>query len=84
MKKSRTLSIKNPAAHRLAERLSRRLGVTLTDAVVYALEGQVRAAKKPLDREKIDAICARIASLPVLDSGTPDEILGYDEFGVSR
>jgi hypothetical protein len=40
--------------------------------------------QKPLDREKIDAICAGIASLPVLDSGTPDEILGYDEFGVPR
>jgi len=84
VKKSRTLYIKNPAAHRLAERLSRRMGVTLTDAVIYALEDQIRAAKKPLNREKIDAICARIASLPVLDSRSADEILGYDEFGVPR
>jgi len=38
--------------------------------------------KNPLDREKIDETCARIASLPVLDSRTPDEILDYDEFGV--
>jgi hypothetical protein len=37
---------------------------------------------KPLDREKINTICSKIASLPVLDPRSPDEILGYDAFGV--
>ena len=30
----------------------------------------------------IDAITARVAALPVLDTRTDDEILGYNEFGV--
>jgi antitoxin VapB len=44
----------------------------------------VRRAKRSLDRKKIDAICAKISALPVLDARTPDEILGYDEYGIPR
>ncbi len=84
MKKRQTLYIKNPVAHRLAQEVSKRMGVTLTEAVIHALEDQIRAQKKPIDQKKIDAICAKLASLPVLDSRTPDEILGYDSFGVPR
>ena len=43
-----------------------------------------RAEKQPLDRKQIDAICAKIASLPVLDSRTPDEVLGYDDIDLPR
>jgi len=82
VKKSSTLYIKNPTAHTLAQQLAKQMGVTLADAVIHALEDQIRAVKKPIDREKIDAICAKFASLPVLDPRTPDEILGYDEFGL--
>ena len=82
VKKSGTLYIKNPAAHRLARQLSKQMGVTLTDAVIHALEDQIRATKKPIDREKLDAIWAKMAALPLLDPRTPDEILGYDEFGL--
>ena len=81
MKRPRTLYVKNPAAHRLALQLSKQMGVTITQAVIQALENQVRRPK-PIDRKKIDAICARIAALPVLDPRSPDEILGYDEFGL--
>lgn len=84
VKRRQTLNIKNPAAHRLAVQLSKQMGVTITDAVIRALENQVSQSKKPIDRKKIDAICARIAALPVLDPRSPDEILGYDEFGVPR
>jgi antitoxin VapB len=84
MKKRQTLYIKNPVAHRLAQQVSKQMGVTLTEAVIHALENQIRTAKKPLDRKKIGAICAKMASLPVLDSRTPDEILGYDKFGLPR
>jgi len=78
----RTLYIKNPAAHQLAEQVAKKMGVTLTQAVIYALENQVKQAPKPIDRKKLDAMCARIAALPVLDPRTPDEIIGYDEFGI--
>jgi hypothetical protein len=32
----------------------------------------------------VDAITRKLAALPVLDSRTADEILGYDEFGIPR
>ena len=82
VKRARTLYIKNPAAHRLAEQLATQMGVTLTEAVIGALEDKVRQAPKPIDWKKVDALCAEIAALPVLDPRNPDEILGYDEFGL--
>ena len=82
MKRARTLYIKNPAAHRLAEQLARQMGVTITEAVIRALENQVRQTPKPIDQKKLDAILARFDALPVLDPRSPDEILGYDEFGL--
>jgi antitoxin VapB len=82
MKKGRTLYIKNPVAHRLAQQLSKRMEVTLTDAVIYALEDQIKKVARPINRKKVDAICAKIHSLPILDSRSPEEILGYDDFGI--
>jgi len=83
-KRGSTLYIKNPAAHRLAEQVSKRMGVTLSDAVVSALEDKIQKTGRPLNRVRLDALCAKIGSLPVLDARTPDEILGYDEFGIPR
>lgn len=31
--------------------------------------------------EAVNQICERIRSLPVLDSRSPDEIIGYNQFG---
>ena len=84
VRKRQTLYIKNPEAHRLASRLSRRMGVTITDAVIHALGEQVRRKGPGIDRKKIDAVCKELASLPVLDSRSPEEILGYDELGLPR
>ena len=81
-KRSRTLYIKNPAAHRLAQRVRDHMGVTLSDAVIAALEEWLRKTDRPLNRAKVDALCASIAALPVLDARTADEILGYDAFGI--
>jgi antitoxin VapB len=87
VRKRRTLYIKNPAAHRLAQQSSKQMGLTLTDTVIKALEDQSRKISKtgrPLDRKRIDAISAKVTTLPVLDARTPDEILGYDKYGVPR
>jgi len=81
-KKRPTLYVKNPVAHRLAEQVSRRMGVTLSDAVIAALEERLRKTDRPLDRAKVDVLCARIGALPVIDTRTPEEILGYGAFGV--
>jgi antitoxin VapB len=84
VRKLRKLYIKNPAAHRLAGQLSRRMGVSMTDAVIHALEEQILRKSRPIDRKAVDAICSEIASLPVLDARSPEDILGYDELGIPR
>jgi antitoxin VapB len=81
-KKPRTLYIKNPVAHRLAEEVGKRMGVTLSDAVIAALEESLQKTDRPLNRTKVDALCARIGALPVVDARAPNEILGYDAFGI--
>jgi antitoxin VapB len=82
VKRTRTLYIKNPAAHRLAEQVAKQMGVTLTEAVIRALEEKAHQVPKPIDFKKLDALCAEIAALTVLDARSPDEIIGYDEFGL--
>ena len=82
--KPRTLYIKNPAAHRLAEKVSKKMGVTLTEAVIRSLEDKLRDTPRPIDWKKVDAITRKLAALPVLDPRPADEILGYDEFGIPR
>jgi len=79
-----TLYIKNPAAHELAEKVSKKFGVSLTEAVIRSLKAQLGGPARPIDLEKIAAIQREIASLRVLDTRTDDEIIGYDEFGVPR
>ena len=74
--KPRTLYIKNPVAHQLAEKVSKKLGVTLTEAVIRSLEAQLRSSARPIGWKKVDAITREIAALPILDSRTDEEILG--------
>lgn len=82
------LSIKHPEADRLARELARSTGESLTEAVMKALrERLVREHRKtvaPRLREEIRAIRERCARLPVLDSRSADEIVGYDENGLPR
>ncbi len=79
-----TLYIKNPAAHKLAEKVSKKMGVTLTEAVIRSLEAQLRGPARPIDWKKVEAIQKKVAAMRTLDSRTDDEILGYDEFGIPR
>ena len=55
----------------------------------FVEEIRERALKEPLpDSRKVkaavDAAQKYIASLPVLNTGTPDELVGYDEYGLPR
>jgi antitoxin VapB len=64
---------------------SRRADGTVIDPVVEEI--RERMLRQPLPdpqrvHDAIREIQERIARLPVLDSRTPDEILGYDEFGL--
>jgi antitoxin VapB len=80
------LSIKDPEADRLARNLAALTGESLTDAVKAALRDRLareqRRRGKRLDRAKLDAIVASIAALPVVDNRSPDELIGYDDFGL--
>jgi antitoxin VapB len=76
-----------PEADRLARRLAAATGETITIAVLVALRERLeRVERKRLSKaallEEIRAISHHCASLPVLDSRSEDEILGYDENGI--
>ena len=80
------LSIKDPEADRLARELAARTGETLTEAIVVALRERLaretgRTQAVPLS-EDLAAIRRRCAALPVLDTRTGDEILGYGDNGL--
>ncbi|MDP2305119.1 MAG: type II toxin-antitoxin system VapB family antitoxin [Pseudomonadota bacterium] len=79
------LSIKHPEADRLARELAARTGQSLTDAVVMALREQLRrtpGAAGPALAEELLAIGRRCAALPVLDSRSPEAVIGYDDAGL--
>ena len=80
------LSIKDRETELLARRLAERTGETITVATKRALEERLRRtgsdARKAALLEDMEAMQRRLSALPVLDSRTPDEIIGYDENGV--
>ena len=79
------LSIKDPEADRLAREVARATGETLTAAVVQSLRERLarvrRTRGRPL-REELLQIGQRCAKLPVRDSRSDDEIVGYDDSGL--
>jgi antitoxin VapB len=82
------LNIKHPEADRLARALAARTGETITGAVIQALRDRLRRTEgRRNPRSLIDdlrEISDRCAALPVFDTRSADEILGYDEIGVPR
>ena len=80
------LSIKDPQTARLARTLAERTGETITIATRRALEERLRRtgseARKAALLGDLEAIQRRWSAPPVLDSRTPEEIIGYDEHGV--
>jgi antitoxin VapB len=76
---------------KLAELVAEKTGKSPDQVVREAVEASARAvgvvpAKPKLSREELiagmRAISDRFAALPVYDTRTPDEILGYDENGL--
>ena len=82
------LSIKDPETERLARELAKRTGESLTIATRRALEERLRriggAARRAALLEDLAASRRRWSKMPVLDSRSPDEIIGYDENGLPR
>jgi antitoxin VapB len=79
--------IKNPATEAKIRELAERTGESLTTAVERAVEERlerVPATKGRIDRKKLAELLDYFDSLPVEDARTPDEIIGYDQFGVPK
>jgi len=81
-----SLNIKNPRTFEAAHELAAVTGETITAAVTIAIEERLAALLEKEVRERqgglsVADIQAFVASLPDRDTRTPEEILGYDEFG---
>ena len=80
------LSIKTEEADLLAREIAAETGESLTEAVTVALRERLDRLRRSHDDylARIRRIQAEFAALPVTDDRTPDEIIGYDEFGIPR
>jgi antitoxin VapB len=82
------LSIKNLETERLAREVAAKTGESLTSAIQKALEERLARLnhEKPTRNlaSQLGEILQRVDRLPVLDSRTPDEIIGYDQNGLPR
>jgi antitoxin VapB len=82
------LSIKDPETEKLARALAARTGETITIATRRALEERLSRmgsqAKKAALLEDMAAMQRRLNALPVLDHRSAEDIIGYDENGVSN
>jgi antitoxin VapB len=81
------LSIKHPEAHRLARAVAAATGETLTAAVVQSLRerlARVQRPREPTLSSELLAIAQRCSRLPIVDTRSPAELVGYDERGVPR
>lgn len=77
------LSIKSERADQLARELAELTGESITDAVVASLEARLDVERRRRRAHGIDDIVERFRRLPVLDERDPDDIIGYDEHGLS-
>ena len=80
--------IKNMETERLAREIAAKAGESLTETIGKALRERLDRMKKERRNQilsgQLQEILRRVDQLPVLDSRTPDEILGYDEHGLPR
>jgi antitoxin VapB len=80
------IHIKKPEVEKSIRALARQLGVDLTEAVGSAVANELeRNSRNSTARlAKMRAIADRVAALPIRDTRSDDEILGYDDWGLPR
>jgi antitoxin VapB len=80
-----SLNIKNPEVYLTASRLAHLQGTTITAAVLDALRAALQREerrKRPSDEiARMEEIARRVNALPILDTRSEDEILGYGPGG---
>ena len=77
------LSIKSAEADQLARELAELTGESITEAVVTSLEARIAIERRRQRERSLHDIVERFRQLPVLDGRSADDILGYDEYGLS-
>ncbi len=80
------ISIQNPKAEKLARKVAAENGISITKAIIIALEEHLerlsgKRTAPDLAQELLD-ISSRCSALPDLDLRSPEEILDYNNFGV--
>lgn len=80
------LNIRNTETEKLAKAIAALTGETKTEGVTIALKECLEHLKRQRGRKRLanefDEIARHCASLPLLDTRTDDEIIGYDENGM--
>ncbi|MGH8932181.1 MAG: type II toxin-antitoxin system VapB family antitoxin [Egibacteraceae bacterium] len=79
------LSIKNEEADRLARELAATTGETITDSIIAALRERLdreRARRSSNVAARLRRLASEIASMPILDDRSPDDILEFDGHGL--
>jgi|GEM_PF-4576640 antitoxin VapB len=58
-------------------------GMEIKGKLLYQIYPSLQNLKrKKVDIDAVHSICHEIRNLPTLDSRSPDEIIGYNEFGI--
>jgi antitoxin VapB len=82
------LSIKNEATERLARKVASETGESLTEAIQISLEERLERLKLRrkgrVVSEQINDLLRRVDALPIQDSRSANEIMGYDDDGIAR
>jgi antitoxin VapB len=82
------LNIRSEETEELANALAKLTGETKTEAVTQALRERIqrvrRARTKRRLADQLDEIALHCSTLPVRDTRSVDEIMGYDENGLPR
>lgn len=77
------LNIKDRETEEIVRRLAQQTGLSITDAVRQAAAEKLAAIDADKEKRKaaLRAIIAEGRGLPILDTRSDDEILGYNERG---
>ena len=81
------LSIKTDEADALARELAAVTHESLTQAVTTALRERLERVRGTSGADivwRLDRLADEYGSLPVDDDRSPDELIGYDEFGLPQ
>ena len=80
-----SLNIKNHEVYRVAARLAKLQGTTMTTAVLNAVRAELRRqdlrGRRGNEVQRMQEFARRVSALPVFDARSDDEILGYGPEG---